>query len=72
MTECVNYEKCRYFIDNMKNSPSTATLVQNSYCRHSFEACARYMIYKALGEAKMPRDLSPSETERAEQLIKGS
>ncbi|MBI5657569.1 MAG: hypothetical protein HZC44_12450, partial [Geobacter sp.] len=54
MTECVNYEKCRYFIDNMKNSPSTATLVQNSYCRHSFEACARYMIYKALGEAKMP------------------
>ena len=70
MSECVNYEKCRYFIENLKNSPSTAALVQTSYCKNTFEACARYMVYKSLGESKMPGDLSPSQTDRALQLIK--
>jgi hypothetical protein len=67
----MNLAKCRYFIDNLRNSPSTAAMVQNNYCRNKFTECARFVAFEKLGEARVPRDLSPSETERVETLIKG-
>ena len=69
MTECVNYNRCQYFIENLKNSPVTSTMIQKTYCKNKFAECARYMIFTKLGESKVPSDLSPSENERAEQII---
>lgn len=69
MSECINYTKCRFFIENLKNSPSTAAMVQSNYCKHKFDECARYMVYQALGEAFIPVDLSPSDTEQAREII---
>lgn len=70
MAECVNFSKCRFFVENMKNSPSTSTMIQHSYCKGKFQECARYMVFAKLGEGHVPADLSPSETERAEVILK--
>jgi hypothetical protein len=72
MTECINYSKCRFFVENMKNSPSTAMMVQNNYCKGKFEECARFIVFEKRGEKHVPPDLSPSERERAELILKGA
>ncbi|GAM09027.1 hypothetical protein OR1_01301 [Geobacter sp. OR-1] len=71
MAECVNYNKCSYFVENLKNSPNTASMVQNSYCRGKFEQCARFIIFEKLGETRVPPDLSPSDKQRAEKILQG-
>jgi hypothetical protein len=53
----------------MSNMPSTAALTQSTYCKNNHTACARYRVYRALGETAVPSDLSPSESERAEKII---
>jgi hypothetical protein len=72
MAECVNFSKCRFFVENMKNSPSTSAMIQNNYCRGKFQECARNMIFEKLGESHVPSDLSPSESERVAEILKSS
>lgn len=72
MAECKNFSHCRFFSENFKNSPSTASMIQNNYCKGKFEDCARYMVYEKLGESHVPGDLSPSEKERVLDILKAA
>jgi len=72
MTECPNFSGCRFFIENMKNSPSTSAMVQNSYCKSKYETCARYLVFQKLGETHVPADLSPSDSERVAGILSKS
>lgn len=69
MSECINYSRCRFFVENLKNSPSTSAMIQSTYCKNKFTECARYMIFDSLDESFIPYDLFPSETEIAENII---
>jgi hypothetical protein len=70
MADCELTAKCLFFNDKMANMPSMASMMKRKYCQGDFESCARYMVCKALGRDKVPADLSPSQTDRAKQLIR--
>jgi hypothetical protein len=46
-----------------------ADLVKEHYCHQHFDQCARYRVLKALGPDQVPKDLYPSQHERAELLL---
>ena len=69
MADCECLLRCIFFNDRMANMPSTAVLFKERYCKEDNSNCARYMVFKALGKAKVPPDLFPNMTERARQII---
>ena len=69
MPVCESFDKCTFFNDQMGDLPSTAAMTQSNYCKNNYTACARYRIFHTLGEAAVPADLSPSESERADKII---
>jgi hypothetical protein len=69
MADCELLSGCIFFNDKMANMPATAELMKNSYCRGDSSQCARYMIYKKLGRAKVPQDLSPGDVARANKIL---
>ena len=71
MVDCELLQNCLFFNDKMANMPSTAEVIKIRYCREENSACARYMIYKAIGREKVPQDLFPNNTETALKVIAG-
>lgn len=69
MPVCEGFETCMFFKNHMGTMPSTAALTQSNYCKNNFTECARYRVYKALGEAAVPSNLSPSESALADKII---
>lgn len=70
MTDCELTTKCLFFNDKMANMPSTANMMKRKYCQGDFEHCARYIVCKALGRENVPADLTPSQADRAKQLVR--
>ena len=69
MSDCECLEKCPFFNDKMENMPATTEMYKKRCCKENFEKYARYMIFKKLGREKVPADLFPNHTERAEQIL---
>ena len=69
MSGCEMTEICIFFNDKMANMPSTAGMLKRKYCQGDFALCARYIACQALGADKIPADLTPSQSDRAKQLI---
>lgn len=67
MKECERLKLCPFFNGKLANMPNTAEVLKKFYCLGSYESCARYMVFKAIG--KVPPDLWPNETERAKKII---
>jgi hypothetical protein len=67
--ECENLSVCPFFNDKLPNMPKTASLLKTRYCLGDYNSCARYIVFKALGREKVPRDLWPSEIERAQKIL---
>lgn len=70
MPDCELSTKCLFFNDKMANMPSTASMMKRKYCQGNFEQCARYIVCKALGRDKVPADLTPSQVDKAKQIIR--
>ncbi|SFM00831.1 hypothetical protein SAMN05421830_11173 [Desulfomicrobium norvegicum] len=70
MPDCELTTKCLFFNDKMANMPSTASMMKRKYCQGDFEQCARYIVCKALGRDKVPADLTPSQVDKAKQIIR--
>lgn len=70
MAECELIQGCIFFNDKMQNMPATADILKEKYCKDGYAACARYMVFKALGRPRVPPDLYPQQTEKAEKVIK--
>jgi len=66
--ECERLEKCPFFQEKMPNMPATAEIMKKNYCKTDPSKCARYIVFKALGQ--VPIDLWPYEIERAKEIIK--
>jgi hypothetical protein len=67
--ECENLSVCPFFNDKLPNMPKTTSLLKTRYCLGDYNSCARYIVFKALGREKVPRDLWPSEIERAQKIL---
>lgn len=69
MQECPSLKACPFFNDRMANMPSTAEIVKKNHCKSDYTKCARFMVSKALGKDKVPLDLFPTQTSKAEEII---
>ena len=69
MAQCELLAGCSFFHDKMAKVPKTAELMKNRLCRGNKRECARYMVCKALGRDKVPPDLFPNQTDRANTII---
>lgn len=66
---CSLIEGCIFFNDKMANMPSMATMYKDRYCQDSFETCARYEVFKAIGRENVPRDLYPNEAHKVSDIL---
>ncbi|MDQ7830532.1 MAG: hypothetical protein RDU30_02260 [Desulfovibrionaceae bacterium] len=69
MADCEMIAKCIFFNDKMANMPAMAEMMKKKYCRGDNAKCARYLVCKKLGKEKVPADLSPAQTDRAQALL---
>ncbi len=69
MSGCALLAQCIFFNDKMESMPKAAEMLKNRYCRKDFSRCARYVVRSKLGPDKVPADLSPSQMDRAQELI---
>ncbi len=69
MPVCEGFEKCTFFKEHMNNLQSAAALAQAHFCKKDYLECARYRVYKELGESSVPSDLSPNEKVRADEIL---
>lgn len=67
--KCELLGSCTYFRDKMADLPAMAGLMRRKFCEGACNLCARHMVYVALGISRVPRDLDPYNTERAESMI---
>ena len=71
MPACGCLSNCPFFNDMMMGMDSVKDMMKRRYCHGANARCARYMVFKALGRAKVPADLTPNQTDRAEKIIAG-
>jgi len=69
MADCECLAGCIFFNDQMKGLESITTLMKSRLCQGDNSACARHMVFKALGKPRVPPDLFPNEVDRAQALI---
>jgi hypothetical protein len=70
MPACECLPRCPFFNDRMANMPSLSAMMKHSFCQGDFTGCARFMVMKALGAARVPSDLFPNMPDRAAGLIR--
>ena len=69
MADCELLEKCIFFHDKMENMPAMAEMYKTQYCKDNNVDCARFMVFKALGREKVPKDLFPNMKDKAQEII---
>lgn len=69
MANCECLDGCPFFNDKMDNMPGLSNMYKRSYCKGDYVSCARYMVFKSLGKAKVPVDMFPNQQDRAKELL---
>jgi hypothetical protein len=69
MANCELIAGCIFFNDKMSDYPAAADFLKNKYCQEDYSKCARYVVCKAFGRERVPRDLFPNDIDRANNLI---
>ncbi len=69
MPKCELLETCKFYNDKMEEYPSGVVSMRKRYCYKDNSKCARYIVYKELGREKVPKDLFPNDSKRAELIV---
>ncbi|MDZ4167765.1 MAG: hypothetical protein U1E08_08730 [Coriobacteriia bacterium] len=69
MAECECLKTCPFFNDQMAEMPSMSSIIKQRYCMGSNVHCARHMVFRVLGRDAIPKDLYPSQVERADEIL---
>ena len=69
MADCQCIPGCLFFNDRMADMPAMANSMKKRYCQGDNSACARYMVFSALGKEKVPADLYPSNVGKAKAIL---
>lgn len=76
-TFCEYSEHCQPFLERVDRQgwgwARTSCILRSLYCNdavfHSYNDCARHIVFEALGEDKVPVDLRPERVTRAKEMI---
>lgn len=71
MPDCPCLAGCPFFNDRMPDHPALAGMFKKNYCLGEHTACARFMVFQALGREKVPADLYPNMQDRARAIMGG-
>lgn len=63
MQTCELCDTCIFFNDKMPDMPAVAGYLKDKFCRGSYDACARFQIYKEFGRENVPEGLFPHEAD---------
>ncbi len=66
--ECEKLMTCPFFNGQLDDMPAVSGLLKQSYCLGDKTDCARYQVASA--GLKVPADLFPNDTLRANRLLK--
>lgn len=69
MAECAGTRTCPFFNDKMQAMPNIARMMKKHFCEEDFTHCARFMVKQKLGPERVPADLYPNQSDKAERLI---
>lgn len=69
MPDCPALDICPFFNDKMADMPATTSVIKRKFCRGDYCRCARFMVSKALSNDKVPKNLYPNDTRRAEKIL---
>lgn len=69
MAGCECLETCPFFKDKMLNMPAMSEIMKQRYCRGDWSGCARYRVYKVVGNDGVPEDLFPNQIEDADRYL---
>ena len=69
MATCPCVSGCPFFNDKMANMPQAAEQLKKRFCQGDNSACARFMVFSALGKGRVPADLTPRQQDRAQAII---
>lgn len=72
MGECRLARTCLFFQDKMGSKQALGDIYKKRYCLGDYTICARYLVCSKLGRSAVPSDLYPNQSERAQEMIKGS
>lgn len=71
MAKCLFVQNCPFYAETMRGMPANASRMKELYCTDDFKSCARFMVGKQLGEARIPANLFPNQNERARTILAG-
>lgn len=71
VADCECLPTCIFFNDQMAEMPSMSNIIKERYCKGSNVHCARHMVFRVLGKTAVPKDLYPSQVERAQEVLAG-
>lgn len=66
---CEYYEKCIFIQKIIKEEPVPSWIVMNSYCESDKYGCARYCLFRIVGEDHVPDHLWPSDETETKEVI---
>lgn len=69
MNECERMDRCRYFIEHLKDLEAIQEMWKRKFCQGDKNQCARYMVLKALGPDQVPDYLVPTQVDIAKEII---
>ena len=69
MAKCECLDECPFFNDKMKDPEGVKAIYKQRYCRGDNARCARYMVWKELGEEAVPIDLYPYMHGEADEIL---
>lgn len=69
MAKCECLKQCPFFNDKLSNMPAYSMITKNKYCMGDSSECARYRIFKALGNGMVPLELYPHQSQIADRII---
>jgi hypothetical protein len=69
MAQCKYLTNCPFFKETLEDMPAETELIKRTFCEDDYSKCARYMVFKALGAAKVPDYLFPRSVDVAKKLM---
>jgi hypothetical protein len=69
MSDCPSLPQCPFFNDMMPSRPAMASMMKQAYCKTDNGECARWVVAQARGKEAVPKDLYPSQMDRARQIV---
>ena len=69
MANCELLAGCIFFNDKMSDYTAAIDFLKKKYCVGDNSECGRYVVFKAFGREKVPKDLFPNDLDRAKALI---